>query len=374
MKKAKPMDQKRKKKFKRTASVVCIVIVLIMAVIILACYVVIHSYINKMNLVDIEDISISEQEGALYKDEDELESEPDDLIEDVPDSSPEEVDTVEDMIQQNIEYNQTPVISDKNVTNILLIGCDTRKKSGEGRSDAIIIISINKKMKTITATSILRDIYLQIPGKRNNRINAAYAMGGASLLLDTIEQNFKLELDRFVAVDFYAFVDIVDAVGGVTIEVSDEEIRVMNSYIKEINHLTGKDESLDQLTDSGSYHLNGKQTLGYVRNRYVGSDFARTARQRKVLEEIFDGVKDLGLPEINRLMNLILPQVTTNLTEGELVSMILALPSYASYELQQISIPISNSYDNLRINKMAVLGIDFEMNIKEIQSIIYNSK
>lgn len=367
------MNPEKKTKLKKRLTIAGISIVGVLLILSISGYLFIRSYIKKMNLVNLDEPNnISDQE-ELYIDEDDLEPEPEDIIEDIPDSTQEEIETVEDMIRHNMEDNQTPMISDKDVTNILLIGCDTRKKGGGGRSDAMIIVSINKKTKTITATSILRDVYLQIPGKRNNRINAAHAMGGAGLLLDTIKQNFKIEVDRFATVDFYAFIDIVDAVGGVTLDVdTDKEVRVINNYIKELNRLTGKDETLDQLPGPGTYHLNGKQTLGYVRNRYVGSDFARTARQREVLEKVFNGVKGLGLTEINDLMNVILPQVTTNLTEGEIFSIILSLPSYAGYELQQMSIPIKGSYENLRINKMAVLGIDFEKNIKEMQRVIYN--
>jgi LCP family protein required for cell wall assembly len=324
-----------------------------------------------MDLVSLGDNRKIYELDDSYIDEAASEPEAEESAADIIDSPKEEIDNLEEKIRKNMEDNQTPIINDKDVTNILLIGCDTRKKGGSGRSDAMILVSINKKDKTITVTSILRDIYLQIPGKKNNRINAAYAMGGASLLMDTIEQNFKIKVDRFASVDFYAFIDIVDTIGGITLDVTEKEISVINRYIEEMNRLTGQDKVLDKITSPGTYLLNGKQTLGYVRNRYVGTDFARTARQREVLEKIFNGVKDLNLIKLNELMNKILPQVTTNLTEGEIFSMILSLPSYATYELQQWSIPMKGTYSNLRINKMSVLGIDFEENIKEIQRKIY---
>ena len=357
------MKGKTKKNIKTTLLITCISILSIIFVVIVTGYFIIRSYIKKINIVSaIEEI---------YIDETQLEPEPEDLTADISDSPKEEIDLIEEQIRKNMEDNQTPIVSDDDVTNILLIGSDTRKKGGSGRSDAMIIVSINKKKKTITATSILRDIYLKIPGKKNNRINAAYALGGAGLLMDTIEQNFKIKVDRFVSVDFYAFREIVDAVGGITLDVTDKEVPIINKYIEELNRLKGQDEALDKLIGPGTYLLNGKQTLGYVRNRYIGTDFARTARQREVLEKIFNGVKGLSLAKLNGLMNEILPEVTTNLTEGEIFSLILSLPTYASYELQQLTVPVSNSYKNLRINKMAVLGIDFEKNIKEIHSKIY---
>lgn len=191
--------------------------------------------------------------------------------------------------------------------------------------------------------------------------------------MDTIEQNFKLEVNRYASVDFFAFIDIVDAIGGVTLDVSEKEIPVINNYVSEINRLNGEEESLDNLTEPGTLLLNGKQALGYARNRYIGNnDFERTARQRRVLEQVFLKTKDLGLLELSSLMNKLLPQVTTNLTQGEIFSMILSLPSYAKYDLQQWSIPVNGSYSNLRIEGMAVLGIDFERNIGELQRRIYD--
>lgn len=362
------MKSNKRKRVKNIFVITAIFVISLIILIFLLGYFFIRSYIKKMNLVTVDDQLITEYE---YIDEDDLEPEPEDISSDIEDSPEEEIQILEDIIRENMEDNQTPIINDKDVTNILLIGSDTRKEGGSGRSDAMIIISINKKAKTITATSLLRDIYLQIPGKKNNRINTAYALGGAGLLMDTIEQNFKIKVDRFASVDFYAFIDIVDTIGGITLDITDKEIPVINKYVEEMNRLTGQDNDLDKLSSPGTYLLNGKQTLGYVRNRYVGTDFARTARQREVLEKIFNGAKDLSLTKLNELMNLILPQVTTNLTEGELFSMILSLPSYANYELQQWSIPMKGTYSNMRINKMSVLGIDFEKNIKEIQSKIY---
>lgn len=347
-------------------------------VVLLVAYFAIHNYINKMHLVSAED-NLTEE--ISFDDEAVLESELDFYISpnhesassDTTDSPEDEINSLEEEIRNNMEANQTPIMQDKDVFNILLIGSDSRKSGGrKGLSDAMIIVSINKKTKTITATSVLRDIYLQIPGKQNNRINTAYALGGADLLMDTIEQNFKIQVDRYASVDFFAFIDIVDAVGGVTLEVTDKEIPVINKYVAEINHLTDQEETLDQLTEPGTLLLNGKQALGYARNRYVGNnDFERTARQRRVLEQVFHKVKDIGILELNSLMNKLLPQVTTNLTQGEIFSMILSLPSYAKYNLQQWSIPVSGSYSNMRIRGMAVLGIDFEKNIKEIQTRIY---
>lgn len=284
-----------------------------------------------------------------------------------------EIDLAEDRIRVNMEENQTPIMDNKEVLNILLIGRDARKENENGRSDAMIIISINKKTRMITATSIMRDIYLHIPGKENNRINAAYSLGGAKLLMETIKQNLKIEINRYASVDFSAFINVIDELGGVNIEISDKEMSLINSSVSSYNENNNLEEAEDQIIESGLKLLNGKQALGYVRIRKIGSDFERTARQRRVLEQIFDKVKSLNLLELNDLANVLLPKITSNLTEGEIFSLLLSLPSYSKYGLQELRIPIEGSYTNMRIRGMAVLNIDFEKNIKEIRNVIYQA-
>jgi LCP family protein required for cell wall assembly len=273
-----------------------------------------------------------------------------------------------------MEENSTPIAASEDVYNILLIGSDTRESGDLGRSDAMILISVNEADKTITASSFLRDIYLLIPGAGYNRINTAYAIGGADLLMDTIEENFKIQVDRYVAIDFLAFIDVIDAIGGITIEVTEEEIPVINEYIRELNEIRGEETEADYLTKPGTLLLNGKQALGFARNRYTGNaDFERTARQRKVLEQIFIKIESLGILDLSSLMNTLLPKITTNLTEGELFYQILALPRYTGYELRQWSIPTENTFSYLSIRGMSVIGIDFNQNIAELHSRIYSN-
>ena len=366
------------------------------AVLILFVYLYIHSMITRINIVDntadmaeaaegqyTPYISDYMQEGEAadkggtpfnesslrqeINDIDYLSEEDDSRL---PAASEDEIAELERKLQDNLAYSD--IKNDRNVLNILLIGSDSRKSGGRGRSDAMILISINKKTKSIIATSILRDIYLKIPGKKEgNRINAAFAYGGAKLLLDTIRQNFKIDVDKYVIIDFYAFIDMVDAVGGVTVEVGKEDIPIINGYVKELNKLTGKDEDLDCIMETGTLLLNGKQALGYLRNRYIGSDFMRTAKQREVLKQVFDKVKNLKISAITELAGRIMPQITTNLKESEIFSLLLALPSYIKYDIKQGSIPARGSYKDLKIRGMAVLAIDFDKNIRLLHESIY---
>lgn len=368
--------QKPKKKLLHYIKVALLSLLALALILSLSAYLIIRGYINKMNLVTVTDNSnelvteLQQDDEVVTQDDSELADEEADS--DVPDSPQDEIDSLEEATRNNMLDNSTPIRSDKNVINILLIGSDTRKSGRSGRSDAMILVSINKDTKKLIATSILRDIYLQIPGRSSNRLNAAYAYGGADLLMETIEQNFKIKIDRYASIDFYAFMDVVDAVGGVTIDVTSEEVTVMNYYIRELNHLTNQESDKDKLTSAGALLLNGKQALSYARIRYVGhADFERTARQRRVLKQIYGHVKKLGLLELNDLMNIVLPQVTTNLTEGELLSMLLSLPTYSGYDIEQWSVPVEGSYTPLSIRGMSVLGIDFDKNMDEMNDRIY---
>ncbi|SHO49587.1 LCP family protein [Anaerocolumna xylanovorans] len=331
-----------------------------------------HSYISKLNKTPALSKDVVKEENAVtdIPKEDNGKKE-DSLAGSSADSSAKQIASAQEAIRKNMVDKSTPVLSDKNVFNILLIGTDNRVKGENSRSDAMILVSINKKDKSIAATSLLRDIYLQIPGKNNNRLNAACAYGGPALLMDTIEQNFKVSVDRYASVDFYVFMDIIDAVGGVTVEVTGEEISVINDYIAELNKLRGEQEKSDYLTEPGELKLNGKQALAYARNRYIGTDFERTARQRRVLNEAFQKIKKLNLIQLNSLLNKVLPQVTTNLTEGEIFSMILSLPKYAGYDIRQCHIPVDNSYEFMRIRGMDVITLDFDKNIKALKEQIY---
>lgn len=289
------------------------------------------------------------------------------------DSTAEEIPALEQRLLEQTS-GMEDVLFDENVMNILLIGYDSRDADSRGRSDTNILVSINQETKEITMTSIMRDCYVSIPGYGNNRINAAYAFGGGSLLIETIEKNFQISVNNYVAVNFYAFMDIIDLIGGIEIEVSDAEAEVMNRYIRELNRLEGSEEAKDQLNKGGTLHLNGKQTLAYTRVRYVGNaDFERTERQRTVLEKVFEKAKQMNLLELNDLLNRLLPEVSTDMSEKEVLFLLLKGPAYLQYDLKSLRIPADGTYESLRINGMEVLGVDLEANKKLLEQEVYGS-
>lgn len=281
-------------------------------------------------------------------------------------------------LYDKVEYAPTDILAgepmkEDGVTNILLIGNDSRVNGEDGRSDAMILVSISNRTKTIYMTSLLRDIYVEIPGHESNRLNAAYAFGGPELLLETIKQNLDIEVNRYVQVNFQAFANLIDAVGGVELELTNDEVQLVNAYLNEYNMLENRPIDTDYLPAdaSGLLHLNGPQALAYSRNRYIGSDFGRTERQRKILEAVFHQLPSSILTNSDDLVDGILPNLTTNISKSECYALSLDAPKLLTYELVQASIPIEGSYQNATIRKMSVLQVDFEKNKEFIRTHIY---
>lgn len=259
------------------------------------------------------------------------------------------------------------------VVNILLIGNDSRENGDDGRSDAMILLSVSSKTKTIYMTSLLRDMYVEIPGRDGNRLNAAYSFGGAELLMETIEKNFDITVNRYVLVNFEAFANLVDAVEGIELELSAEEVEYVNAYLWEYNVLTGRPEGTDYMDTSvgGVVHLNGPQALAYSRNRYMGTDFGRTQRQRKVLTAVIKKLPTALLTNAGGLMDGLLPNLTTNLTRNECFRLSLMAGKLLTYEIESDNIPQPGTYKNVTIRKMAVLEVDFDANIKYLREKLY---
>ena len=257
------------------------------------------------------------------------------------------------------------------VFNILLIGTDNRSKDSVGRSDVMMLVSINQVAKKIYLSSFLRDSYVAIPGYGNTRLNHAFAYSGPDLLIETLGNNYKVHVDRYVAVDFYSFMDVIDTLNGLFIDVSEEELDVTNSYIWSMNKLMGEEWSNDWIWSTGMQYLNGKQTLAYVRNRYTGSDYERTARQREVIDQLIQRALTASPATLVDLCQVILPQVTTDMTKSEILNYAANMIAYMDYEIVQQQIPTAGTYKGASIKGMSVIKIDMEDNIEFLRGTVY---
>ena len=250
------------------------------------------------------------------------------------------------------------------VTNILLLGSDGRTNFS-GRSDTTMILSINTRKRTIQLISLLRDTWVTIPGRDwdgdglddYSKLNAAYAYGGFNLLSRTLEQNFRLKIDKYIAVNFVVFPEVVDALGGIDIELTAAECREIKFP--------------DQT--AGIKHLDGNYTLQYSRIRHLDSDFGRTNRHRKVVEKLLEKAKTMNIGTMISVMDKVLGRVQTNMTANELTGYIVKAPTYVQYDLNKdYYIPQPKSYKNLNINGGAGLWLlDRTASVKELHDRIY---
>lgn len=238
------------------------------------------------------------------------------------------------------------------VFSILLIGVDSRQDTYTGRSDTQMLFSINQKKKKLVIASVLRDCYVAIPGYGNNRINAAYAYGGTNLLTQTIKNNFGIPVDRVAVVNFKVVADFIDSVGGVDIDVSEEEIEHINA------------SASGALYNAGVNHLNGDQAVAYARIRKVDSDFGRTKRQRVVIEDALDKVADMSLTQQSSLLQQYLPRVHTDLTRSEVINLGSLILRLRSFEVASFAIPVDGTWSDMKVNGMDVLDVDYSANRK----------
>lgn len=259
------------------------------------------------------------------------------------------------------------------VRSILLIGTDARNTSERGRSDSMILASINSRTQTVYLTSFMRDAYVEIPDHGKNKLNSAYSFGGAELLMDTLELNYGVSIDDYVVVSFSGFAGIIDAFGGVEITMSDAEAEALNTIlISEVNELMGDARESDLLNSGGTFKLNGKQALSYARIRYVGNaDFERTSRQREVMSQLFGNLKTRIVTAVPELVSSALPHVGTNMSTMGMYGLSLRAPFVVGYDIQQLQIPADGTWSGQNVDGQSVLVVDFAENQQILNDTVY---
>ncbi len=292
-----------------------------------------------------------------------------------------EVTLQDEMEQTQLTEEETQAIAQEDkrdgAVNILLIGVDRRGRSGYSRSDTLLIATLDKKNSRLKLTSLMRDMYVPIPGKGENRINSSCAAGGPGLLMDTINEDFSMDLTQYVLVDFNMFEKIVDKLGGVTIEMSAGEVSEANDCIAGLNLQRGKDRRSGLIEKkSGSIKLTGKQALGYSRIRHFGNgDYARTSRQFKVLKAIYKKFMAVDTGKKLSVLYDVLPLVETNMGTDDIVSLMTTVVSMGVNpdDLMHYRLPVEGTYKAKTIKGMSVLVPDIPANTKALHEFIYNA-
>ena len=266
------------------------------------------------------------------------------------------------------------------VKNILLIGVDNDYAPGMdelGNSDGLMIASINPKTRQVVLTSLMRDIRVQIPDSYKTKLTLSYHYGGTQQLIDTIEYNFGVPIDNYVLVNYISVVNIVDAVGGLTMDVTADELYWMDDKIRSVCELVGAsyEDNMLSTDQAGELELNGIQTAAYLRIRYAGNnDFDRTERARRVVLGLKDKAAAMSLTELDSLANTVLPYITTDLTQADIISLLLRFPALIKYDMLSDRIPIEGSYWLTNDENGAFVDIDYDANKEHLQSSIYGGE
>ena len=363
--------EKKKINWKLILLITAGTLLLLGAIIYAAYHMILDHYLGKINIVTGEDDLIFVTTPITYEEE-------------IPLTGEETVTETEELPlppehNGEIGANNLPLICNtKDVTNILLMATDARGNEA-GRSDTMILLSINEKTNRIVLCSFLRDLYALYPQEpqspvsgRYDKLNHAHAYGGPELTMAVFKEAFNIEVSYYVKVNFNSFVTIVDAMGGLDMHLTAEEAWYINSKsASDEMMLLFPNHSREPLPSvEGTYRLNGLQSLCHARNRYIGSDWARTQRQRNLISQMVVQARGLSLTEIDSFLNQTLPLVTTNIPKDQLKKFVGNALSYIKYEIESTRLPLNGTYQSINYN----LVPDLEVNCNDLYEKIYSEK
>lgn len=255
------------------------------------------------------------------------------------------------------------------IKNIALFGIDAT--DGEtGRSDSIMIATLDPVHNKLKITSVMRDSYVSIDGYGQDKINHAYAYGGPELAIKTLNENFGLNIEDFISVNFSSLPTIINILGGIDIEITQEELEYINSYIDDINV---KDRTNSpHISYAGVQHLDGTQALAYSRIRYTsGGDYERTQRHRTVLNALFNKLTSTSVASYNSLLNEVLPYVQTNLSAADILSLGTKVLGIGN-NLEQDRFPRDGYAEGTMIDGVYYLTFDKEATVQQMRDYIFN--
>lgn len=256
--------------------------------------------------------------------------------------------------------------------NILLLGVDSRTSSFSGRTDTMILLSVDIEGNLIKMTSFLRDTYVSIPGYKNNRLNAAYVYGGFDLLAATFEENFGIRPDAYVIVNLSGLTRVIDELGGVYVDVDSKKLDRINAviywYNKQVLNLSNLRDGY--LTKGGLQKLTGKQAEAWARYRYSESDMQRAERQRQLISIIFEQICTMSLSDLVSFAMDNIDLVKTNLGISDIISLAPAVLALRDAEIRELQIPISGGYKSQTISGMSVLVPDRQKNADALAAFL----
>lgn len=275
-------------------------------------------------------------------------------------------------ITGSIATNQKMIEKPAESIDILLLGVDNRNKSQfSGRSDVIMYFRIDTKNKSLKLTSLMRDTLVHMDGHSDNKLNTAYRFGSTELAKQTITQNFGLTPDNYIIVNFYGMEDIIDALGGVDIEIKKNELYFLNDCVDEINKEDRKNKS-PRVKKSGEQHLNGRQAVAYMRIRHTGDgDAERTERQQRVLSELFKKINGVSLNEITGIISTCVEYVRTDIPLSKMMEIAKTVKGMSVSELQTFRYPDNYKTRSYKGMSVVIPG-DSEKEIEKLRNFLEN--
>ncbi|BDF04182.1 LCP family protein [[Clostridium] hylemonae] len=279
------------------------------------------------------------------------------------------IDTKE-IPQEDIIINAEAEEAGEGFTNVALFGVDSREGDlAEGtRTDCIIVGSLNNKTKEIKMASVYRDTLLDIKDGELQKCNAAYSFGGPEQAINMLNKNLDLDIQKYITVDFSVVAEVIDLLGGVEIDVKDEEVQYINEFIDETGAVAGKE--VHYVEQGGSQTLDGVQATTYARIRSTaGGDFTRTERQRLVIEKMVDKLKGSNLATINDIVDKVLPSISTNFTTAEILSY---AKDFAKYTLgENTGFPFDKTTDTISGLGSIVIPVTLADNVQKLHEFLY---
>lgn len=269
-----------------------------------------------------------------------------------------------ELIERNMN---APIVYSNDVVNILVAGLDKEhdpNKKDSSCADSVILLSIDKGGKKVNIISLSRATLVGIPGHGKHRLNSSYQYGGADLLVDTIEKNFKIKIDYYVLFNFEYFIKLIDILGGIKVKLTEKEIGYFKNYLKR----TGQ-----KISEDAEYIFDGKETLLYVRLREIDSDRARTSRQRRVIYQLMEKANSLTPGQIFSLYSNVYKKINTNMTPLSILRRFTLLCSAIHWENSGEAIPRQPSQLTRNDDGFDVLMIYWPLEVNYLKSILYKN-
>ena len=336
--------------------------ILIVVLIIFGCgaslvYGKVHSYFEQSNYV--ADVEEEEEE-----------------VTPTPEPTPEEpVDPEMQEIYDKMElYKSTgDILQDENVYNVLLVGIDRTASKEYGNTDSMILVSINFELKQVSMISLMRDTCVDIPGVGYRKLNAAYNNGGSELMLETVTENYRVQVDRYMMVAMKDMINIINKIGTISLHFTEAEANNANTTMLHMCQNLKIEDKYEEwkIPGEGTYECNGVQAVAYARIRKVGNaDYERTERQREVLSKLIRQIRLMSISDIDKLAKELLPYVTHNIPESEFWGLLSKLPTVMNFSINKSRIP----YDGLYYSQNGNLVPDWEATYERLQEELYGIK